>query len=226
MNQIETDLLELHAKFHKWVRESRHDYSLAVKAEDSHSYVQVDTQGAFDAFCAGIIVGMEEYENCEPKKVVLNVKPELTDKAYSFGEVRQNVFGVIQKDRKGVYLDRVSEPGILKSEPSPVSDLNQNKPVLETSESRTESEEKALELYRVHLNRVYGVVDRFYASLDESQKLYILNKFVAGGCLETTDTVNERKFIDHFRHKYLFEQNAEKVRQLAGYKTAPSNKQG
>jgi hypothetical protein len=58
--------------------------------------------------------------------------------------------------------------------------------------SRTDSEIQALDLYRSHLNeflttkfpepdfRVYGVGDRFYASLDESQKLFILNKFVAG----------------------------------------------
>ena len=238
MNQIENDLLELHAKFHKWVRESRHDYSLAVKAEDSYSYVQADTQGAFDAFCAGIIVGMEEYENCEPKKVILNLKLELIDKNYSFGEVRQNVFGVIQKDRKGVYLDRVSEPGILRPESSPVSALNQNKPVLVTSEARTESEEKALELYRTHLHefmttshpepdfRAYGVGDRFYASLDERQKLYILNKFVAGSFRLTTDKELENKFTEHFRHRYYFEENAEKVRRLAGYKTASLNKQG
>lgn len=189
MNQIETDLLELHAKFHKWVRESKHDYSLAVKAEDSFAYIQADTQGAFDAFCAGIVIGMEDYKNHEPKKVL--IKPTV----------------------------RVG-------------------PNMAVSEARTDSQVQALELYRTHLNeflttkfpepdfRVYGVGDRFYASLDESQKLYILNCFVAGSSLETTDVVNERKFIDHFRHKYLFEQNAERVRQLAGYITAPSNKQG
>ena len=154
------------------------------------------------------------------------------------GEVRQNVFGVIQKDRKGVYLDRVSEPRILRPEPSPVSALNQNKPVLVTSEARTESEEKALELYRTHLHefmttshpepdfRVYGVGDRFYASLDETQKLYILNKFVAGAFRLTADKELENKFTDHFRHNYYFEENAEKVRRLAGYKTASLNKQG
>ncbi len=189
MNQIEKDLLELHAKFHKWVRESKHDYSLNVKAEDSYSYVQADTQRAFDAFCAGIVIGMEDYKNHELKKVLINPTVQVG-------------------------------------------------PNMAVSEARTDSEVQALELYRTHLNeflttrfpepdfRVYGVGDRFYASLDESQKLYILNKFVAGSSLETTDVVNERKFINHFRHKYLLEENAERVRRLAGYKTASLNKQG
>ena len=189
MNQIEKDLLELHAKFHKWVRESKHDYSLNVKAEDSYSYVQADTQRAFDAFCAGIVIGMEDYKNHELKKVLINPTVQVG-------------------------------------------------PNMAVSEARTDSEAQALELYRTHLNeflttrfpepdfRVYGVGDRFYASLDESQKLYILNKFVAGSSLETTDVVNERKFINHFRHKYLLEENAERVRRLAGYKTASLNKQG
>jgi hypothetical protein len=189
MNQIEQDLLVLHAKFHKWVRDSKREYSLNVKADDSYSYVQADTQGAFDAFCAGIVIGMEDYKNHEPKKVL--IKP-----------------------------------------------ATQVGPNTAASVARTDSETQALELYRAHLNeflttkfpepdfRVYGVGDRFYASLDESQKLFILNKFVAGICLETTDLVNERKFIDHFRHKYLFEQNAKRVRQLARYETTPATKQG
>lgn len=238
MNQIEQDILELHSKFHKWARGSKHDFSLAVKHEDSYSYVQADTQRAFDAFCAGIVIGMEDYKNHEPNKVILNLKLELIDKNYSFGEVRQNVFGVIQKVRKGVYLDRVSEPGILRPESSPVSALNQNKPVLVTSEARTESEEKALELYRTHLHefmttshpepdfRVYGVGDRFYASLDERQKLYILNKFVAGSFRLTADKELENKFTEHFRHRYYFEENAEKVRRLGKYVTKPLDKQG
>lgn len=185
MNQIEQDLLELHAKFHKWVRESKHDYSLNVKADDSYSYVQADTQGAFDAFCAGIVIGMEDYKNHEPKKVL--IKPTVN---------------------------------------------------LSFSTANTESELQALELYRAYLKeylanldpvpefRVYGFVDKFFVSLNESQKLYIFNKFVSGSCLETTDIVNERTFINGFRQKYLFEQNAKRVRQIAGYKTAPSNKQG
>lgn len=350
MNQIEQDLLELHAKFHKWVRESKHDYSLNVKADDSYSYVQADTQGAFDAFCAGMVAGMEDCEralrdpsaksDCDGTqdfklknistngllhqrfRTVFGVDvlkrsklqaaadsiigtnleiltlelykthlmefladltpvPEFRAQGHAHSlyvalneaqrlyilnkfvagtflltsdivnepmfimafrnrclleENAERVRQICRKDTKGTLTDFILEPGI--SIPPGESATARTDPNTAASVARTDSEIQALDLYRSHLNeflttkfpepdfRVYGVGDRFYASLDESQKLYILNKFVAGICLETTDLVNERKFIDHFRHKYLFEQNAKRVRQLAGYKTAPSNKQG
>lgn len=220
LKEIEKDLLELHAKFHKWVRESKHDYSLNVKAEDSYSYVQADTQGAFDAFCAGMVAGMEDYERSLRES---NVKTE---------------YSVFQDFKR----EKCSNGGLMHQRFRTVFGVD----ILDLSKRQaaaksiigTELEVQTLELYRTHLNeflttkfpepdfRVYGIGDRFYASLDESQKLYILNRFVVGSSLETTDVANERKFISHFRHKYLLEENAERVRRLAGYKTPPSDKQG
>lgn len=214
MNQIEQDLVQLHAKFHKWVRESKHDYSLNVKADDSYSYVQADTQGAFDAFCAGMVAGMEDCERA--------LRDPSANQDFKLKNISTN--GLLHQRFRTVF-------GV------DILDLSKRQAAAK-SIIGTELEVQTLELYRTHLNeflttkfpepdfRVYGIGDRFYASLDESQKLYILNRFVVGSSLETTDVANERKFISHFRHKYLLEENAERVRRLAGYKTPPSDKQG
>lgn len=215
MIQIEQDLLALHSKFHKWVRDSKHDFSLNVKSEDSYSYVQADTQGAFDAFCAGMVAGMEDYERSLRES---NVKTEYNvfqdfkrEKCSNGGLMHQRfrtVFGVDILDRSKRQAAAESIIG-------------------------TELEVQTLELYRTHLKeflsnltpvpefRVHGFARSLYSELSEDQRLYILNKFVYGTFLLTSDIVNEPMFIIAFRDTYRLEQNAERVRQLGGYKTAP-----
>jgi len=220
MNQIEQDLLALHSKFHKWVRDSKHDFSLNVKSEDSYSYVQADTQGAFDAFCAGMVAGMEDYERSLRES---NVKTE---------------YSVFQDFKR----EKCSNGGLMHQRFRTVFGVD----ILERSRRQaaaesiigTELEVQTLDLYRTHLKeflsnltpvpefRVHGFAHSLYSELSEDQRLYILNKFVYGTFLLTSDIVNEAMFIIAFKDTYRLEQNAERVRRLAGYKTASLNKQG
>ncbi len=66
--QFETYLIELHQQFRDWVKTSKHDYCLdstGTFKDYTIQYVYADTQGAFEVFAAGIVIGMEAADSIE-----------------------------------------------------------------------------------------------------------------------------------------------------------------
>lgn len=74
--EVRINLSEVHAKFSKWVKDTKQDYGLETEPEKSYTYVQSDTQKAFTAFCAGMTEGIDFTGEQLNTKVVCNVYQE------------------------------------------------------------------------------------------------------------------------------------------------------